>query len=177
MAPARSTSGTKRTRSSFDPPALNHTPNGQMHPTLSGDGKRLAFTAWARPGGSSRWDLFLYDLDAKKLLDLPGLNTPTFDERHASLQCERCVARVCVQRQGRHRADGYLSLRLSRLACRLRAGTQLAERRHRAKSECGRSVDRVCFGLARRRRRPRRVPSRPRRTQARAVTGAQLGRP
>lgn len=65
----------------LDPPALNDTPNGQMHPTLSGDGKRLAFTAWARPGGSSRWDLFLYDLEAKKLLDLPGINTATFDER------------------------------------------------------------------------------------------------
>jgi dipeptidyl aminopeptidase/acylaminoacyl peptidase len=62
-------------------PALNDSPNGQMQPTLSGDGKLLAFTAWSRPGGSSRWDLFLYDVPAKKFLDVPGVNTPAFDER------------------------------------------------------------------------------------------------
>src|SRR5262249_35596187 len=54
----------------IDLPALNDTPNAQMSPSLSGDGKLLAFTAWNRPGTSSRWDVFLYDVTAKKFLDL-----------------------------------------------------------------------------------------------------------
>src|SRR5262245_14414807 len=64
-----------------DLPKINDSPNAQMSPSLSGDGKLLAFAAWDRPGGSKRWDIFLYDVPAKKFLDLPGLNTPSFDER------------------------------------------------------------------------------------------------
>lgn len=69
----------------LDLPAINDTPNAQMGASLSGDGKLLSFSAWNRPGGSPRWDLFLYDVTARKLLDLPGLNTVAFDERMPAL--------------------------------------------------------------------------------------------
>src|SRR5262245_59522490 len=62
-------------------PAINDTPNAQLHPTLSGDGQLLAFAAWDRAGFSTRWDIVGYDIMAKKLLDLPKLNTQKFDER------------------------------------------------------------------------------------------------
>jgi Tol biopolymer transport system component len=64
-----------------DLPAVNDSPNAQLHPALSGDGKLLTFAAWDRPGSTSRWDLFLYDIPNKKFLSLPGINTSTFDER------------------------------------------------------------------------------------------------
>jgi Tol biopolymer transport system component len=66
-------------------PALNDTPHAQMGAALSGDGQLLAFTAWNRPGASQRWDVLLYDVAARKLLDLPGLNTQAFDERMPAL--------------------------------------------------------------------------------------------
>jgi Tol biopolymer transport system component len=64
---------------------LNDSPNGQLGASLSGDGKLVAFAAWARPGTGSRWDVLLYDLAAKKLVELPGVSTPNFDERMPAL--------------------------------------------------------------------------------------------
>src|SRR5207244_5118353 len=63
-------------RKLLDFPGLNESPNGQLGASLSGEGKLLAFAAWARPGTGARWDVLLYDLAAKKLVDLPGVNTP-----------------------------------------------------------------------------------------------------
>ncbi len=57
----------------------------QMTPSLSGDGKRVAFSAWNRPGGTPRWGVFLYDAGAKKMMDLPKLNSETFDQRLPAL--------------------------------------------------------------------------------------------
>lgn len=65
----------------IDLPGINDSPNALFTPGLSGDGKLLAFGAWNRPGGSQRWDLFCYDITAKKLIDLPYLNTAPYDER------------------------------------------------------------------------------------------------
>jgi Tol biopolymer transport system component len=70
-----------RAKKLIDLPALNDSPNAQMHPTLSGDGTLLAFAVWNRPGGSPRWDVVLYDVAAKKLAELPNLNTGPADER------------------------------------------------------------------------------------------------
>src|SRR5262249_8134778 len=67
------------------PKVVNESPNAQLHPTLSGDGQILAFTAWDRPGSSPRWDILAYDIKAKKLIDLPKLNTAKYDERMPSL--------------------------------------------------------------------------------------------
>jgi Tol biopolymer transport system component len=68
-----------------DPPGLNDSPNGQLGAALSGDGKLLAFAAWARPGVSNRWGVLLYDLPARKLVELPGVNSPNFDVRMPAL--------------------------------------------------------------------------------------------
>jgi Tol biopolymer transport system component len=72
-------------RKLLDLPTLNDSPNALIGSALSGDGKWLALAAWARPGTGNRWDVQLYDLAAKKFADLPGLNTPNFDERMPSL--------------------------------------------------------------------------------------------
>src|SRR2546421_12923399 len=57
-------------------PALNHSPNAQMGPSLSRDGNLIAFSAWGRPGAAGQgWHVFLYDRVARKMLDLPGLNS------------------------------------------------------------------------------------------------------
>lgn len=67
-------------------PAINDFPNvHQMAPSLTGDGKQVAFTAWGRPEATPRWGLFLYDLSAKKFLDLPGVNGQTTDQRMPAL--------------------------------------------------------------------------------------------
>ena len=63
-------------------PAINDFPNvHQMTPSLSGDGSLVTFSAYARPGGSPRWGLFLYDLTGKKFLDFPKPVNPIVDER------------------------------------------------------------------------------------------------
>lgn len=70
----------------IDLPAVNTSPNAQMNPSLSGDGKLLAFAAWNRPGASGQgWHIFLYDLVGKKFLDLPELNSATADDRMPAL--------------------------------------------------------------------------------------------
>jgi Tol biopolymer transport system component len=65
----------------LETPTLNDSPNAQLWPTLSGDGKFVAFAAWNRPGATLRWDLFLYDLAAKQVSALAEINTPAGDER------------------------------------------------------------------------------------------------
>ncbi len=66
----------------LDLPSIQETPLvHQMGPSLSADGKLVAYSAWARPGRSPRWGVFLYDVTAKKTLDLPGLNRPRSDQR------------------------------------------------------------------------------------------------
>lgn len=66
-------------------PGLGDTPHAQMAPSLSADGTLLAFSAWRRPGASRRWDVLVYDVAARQLLNLPGLSTPAFDERRVAL--------------------------------------------------------------------------------------------
>ncbi len=62
-------------------PAINDSPNAQVHTSLSGDGKFLTFASWNRPSSGGRWDVQLYDKAGGRLLPLPGLNTQVFDER------------------------------------------------------------------------------------------------
>ncbi len=57
----------------------------RMTSSLSGDGKLVAFSAWAHPGGSPRWGVYLYDVTARKLVDLPKLNPETSDQRMSAL--------------------------------------------------------------------------------------------
>jgi hypothetical protein len=64
---------------------LFRTPNAIFSPSISRDGKLLALSAWNRPGSSARWDVLLYDLTQRQPVELPGLNSTTYDERRAAL--------------------------------------------------------------------------------------------
>jgi Tol biopolymer transport system component len=61
----------------------------QMTPSWTVDGKRIAFSAWNRPGGTPRWGVYLYDTGVKKIVDLPGLNSAVFDQRMPALSGDR----------------------------------------------------------------------------------------
>lgn len=67
---------------------IANTPNTLFSPSLSADGRWLAFSGWNRPGTSARWDIFLYDLEAKRLVDLPQLNTSVYDERRSAISAD-----------------------------------------------------------------------------------------
>ncbi len=71
----------KEKKTVADLPKLNDSPNAQLGPALSGDGKLLAFSAWERPAVAIRWNVLLYDVAGKKFLDLPGLNRESLDAR------------------------------------------------------------------------------------------------
>jgi Tol biopolymer transport system component len=87
-------------------PKINDSPNAQLSPSLSGDGKLLAFTAWNRPGASTRWNVLLYDTAGKKLLDLPGLNRPGIDTRMSALSGDgRWLACVTATKHAATRTD------------------------------------------------------------------------
>src|SRR5262245_34256368 len=82
-------------------PNLNTSPNAQMAPSLSGDGKFVAFSAWNRPGATGQgWQLSLYDLTAKKLIDLLNLNDPKADERMPSLSSDGLLLAFVSNRTG-----------------------------------------------------------------------------
>jgi Tol biopolymer transport system component len=67
-------------------PEVNTAGNAQLGPSLSGDGKLLTCAAWNRPGAPGQsWHVFLFDLAEKKLLDLPGLNDGSADDRMPAL--------------------------------------------------------------------------------------------
>src|SRR5262249_41975870 len=68
-----------------DLPKLNDSPNAQLSPALSGDGKLLTFSAWNRSGASPRWNVLLYDVENRKLLDVPKLNREGFDSRMSAI--------------------------------------------------------------------------------------------
>ena len=70
------------------PPKINDSPNAQLHPALGGDGQFFAFAAWDRPGASPRWDIHGYDVKGQKFVELPGLNSPKYDERMPAMSAD-----------------------------------------------------------------------------------------
>jgi Tol biopolymer transport system component len=64
---------------------LGESQKAVFSPSLSADGKLLAFTAWGRTGASSRWDVHLLDLTTKKPVELARLNSQDFDERRVAI--------------------------------------------------------------------------------------------
>jgi Tol biopolymer transport system component len=72
----------------IDMPVINETPNAQMGPAFSADANLIAFTAWNRLGAGEGWHVQLYDRTAKKLLDLPGLNAASADDRAPTLSSD-----------------------------------------------------------------------------------------
>jgi Tol biopolymer transport system component len=91
-------------------PVLNSSPNAQMGPSLSADANLIAFAAWARPGAVGQgWHVFLYDRGAKKLLDLPGLNSQAFEDRLPALSGDgRWLAFTSNRKDGVGGTDIYL---------------------------------------------------------------------
>jgi Tol biopolymer transport system component len=81
----------------------------RVSPSFSGDGRRIAFSAWAQPGGGPRWGVFLYDVAGSKLLDLPGLNHESFDQRMTALSADgRFLAYASNAKGGVGLTDVYL---------------------------------------------------------------------
>lgn len=90
-------------------PSINDSPNAQLSPALSGDGKLLAFSAWNRASASSRWSVLLYDVEKKKLLDLPKLNKQGVDSRMSAISGDgRYLAFVSNAKGGVGLNDVYL---------------------------------------------------------------------
>jgi Tol biopolymer transport system component len=81
----------------------------RMSPSFSADGRRVVFSAWAQPGGSPRWGVYLYDLPSKKLIDLPKLNGETVDQRLPALSADgRILAYASNAKGGVGLTDVYL---------------------------------------------------------------------
>lgn len=91
-------------------PAMNSSPNALMGPSLSADGNLVAFTGWGRPGaGGQGWHVFLYDRAAKKTVDLPDLNSQTFEDRMPALSGDgRWLAFASNRKGGVGLTDVYL---------------------------------------------------------------------
>lgn len=90
-------------------PALD-SPNALVGPTTTGDGNLIAFAGWNRPGGpGTGYHIFLFDKAAKKLIDLPGLNSPAFDDRMPALSGDgRYLAFTSTRKGGAGLTDIYL---------------------------------------------------------------------
>jgi Tol biopolymer transport system component len=91
-------------------PTINDSPNALLMPSVSSDGNLIALAGWNRPGGPGPgYHVFLYDRPAKKLVDLPGLNSQAFDDRQPALSGDgRFLAFVSNRKGGAGLTDLYL---------------------------------------------------------------------
>lgn len=90
-------------------PAVLNSPNAQMAPSFAGAGTLLAFSAWNRTGAPQGWHVFLHDMQAKKLLDLPGVNGQDSDERMPALSGDgKLLAYVTNSKSGAGLTDVFL---------------------------------------------------------------------
>jgi Tol biopolymer transport system component len=97
-----------RARRPLERPGLNEGFGARLEPSLSGDGRLLAFTGWERPGGAGGWDAFLYDLHVRQFVGVPGLNTQ-YEERELTLSGDgRYLAFVSNRPGGKGLSDIYL---------------------------------------------------------------------
>ena len=85
---------------------LNQNATALFSPSLSADGKLLAFTAWGRAGASTRWDVHLVDLTTKQLVALPNLNSQEADERRVAISGDgRTLAFTTTAKDGQGLTD------------------------------------------------------------------------
>lgn len=93
-----------------DLPAINDSPNAILGASMSSDGNLIAFASWNRPGGpGTGYHVFLLDKSAKKLVDLPGLNSQSFDDRMPALSGDgRFLAFASNRKGGVGLTDLYL---------------------------------------------------------------------
>jgi hypothetical protein len=76
--------------------------------SLAGQGNVLAFCVWDQPGQPGGWDVMLYDRQAAKFVDLPGLNSAD-NEREVAISGDgRCLAFVSDRPGSRGLSDIYL---------------------------------------------------------------------
>lgn len=88
-------------------PEANKSPNGQLHASISGSGKLVAFSAWSNPQASGRWDVLLFDVAGNNFLPL-GVNTQALDERMPCLSGDgRLLAYTSNAKGGVGRTDIY----------------------------------------------------------------------
>lgn len=90
-------------------PAID-SPNAILGASISSDGNLIAFAGWNRPGGpGTGYHVFLLDKSAKKLVDLPGLNSQSFDDRMPALSGDgRFLAFTSNRKGGVGLTDLYL---------------------------------------------------------------------
>src|SRR5436305_13584076 len=91
-------------------PMINDSPHALLGPAVSSDGNLIAFAGWSRPGGPGPgYHVFLFDKSAKKLVDLPGLNSQAFDDRMPALSGDgRFLAFASNRKGGAGLTDLYL---------------------------------------------------------------------
>jgi Tol biopolymer transport system component len=91
-------------------PVLNDSETAVLGPSFSANGNLIAFTTWNRRGGPGPgWHVFLFDRSAKKLTDLPGLNSQAADDRMPALSGDgRWVAFASNRKGGMGLTDIYL---------------------------------------------------------------------
>lgn len=65
-------------------PAFNSEFGARTDASLSDAGKLIAFCVWDRPGQAGGWDVMLYDRDATRFRELPGLNSEN-NEREVAI--------------------------------------------------------------------------------------------
>ncbi len=65
-------------------PPFNTDAGARIEPSLSGDGRLLAYCARGTTNSVGGWDVVLFDTSSGKFLDLPGLNTDA-DEREVTI--------------------------------------------------------------------------------------------
>ena len=78
-----------------------------VRPTLSADGRLMAFVSDRRGGRGGR-DIYLYDRQTKKLLPLPGLNAAGHEQSPSLSASGRYIAFVSERIRGAGERDVYL---------------------------------------------------------------------
>ena len=103
------------TKKFLELPEVNNSPNSQLCPTLSGNGRWMAFAGWSRPGGNQRWDVYLYDLEEEQLDVLSPVNSQPNDERMPALSSNgRWLAFTSNSKSGVGLVDVFLFDRQSK---------------------------------------------------------------
>lgn len=95
------------TRKLLEMPHLNGEKSDERMPSMSGDGRYVAFTS-NKSGGQGGLDIYLYDLKEKKTVSLPGLNSPQMDFEPSLSGDGRLVAFASDRSGGQGGRDIYL---------------------------------------------------------------------